>query len=59
MSSANRGAVMVDETTLWNSVAGTDDYVYGYSNGQWLADYYPTYAIWNADSYRYAAQYAP
>jgi peptidyl-Lys metalloendopeptidase len=37
----------------------TDDWVYGYSNCLWLADNYPSYAADNADSYSYAADYAP
>jgi peptidyl-Lys metalloendopeptidase len=49
---------IIHESFHWNAVAGTDDWTYGYSNCLWLADYYPYYALDNADNHAYAARYA-
>lgn len=51
--SVERGSFLLHEASHWNAVAGTDDYGYGSSYCQSLARSYPSYAVQNADNYRY------
>ncbi len=49
----SRAGTLVHETSHFDKVGNTDDWVYGPSESRWLALYYPEYAIRNADNHEY------
>jgi peptidyl-Lys metalloendopeptidase len=55
----SKGGTLIHETSHFNVVAGTDDWVYGQSGAKSLAISDPTKAIDNADSHEYFAENTP
>jgi peptidyl-Lys metalloendopeptidase len=55
----SRGGTIIHETSHFNVVASTDDWVYGQSGAMSLAQSDPTKAIDNADSHEYYAENNP
>lgn len=55
----SKAGTIVHETSHFNVVAGTDDYVYGQSDARDLADSDPDSAVDNADSHEYFAENTP
>jgi len=55
----SKGGTLIHETSHFNVVAGTDDWVYGQSGAKSLAISDPTKALDNADSHEYFAENTP
>ncbi|KAK0463699.1 peptidyl-Lys metalloendopeptidase [Desarmillaria tabescens] len=53
------GGTLIHESSHFTIIAGTDDYVYGQSGAQSLAESNPDEAIFNADSHEYFAENNP
>src|SRR5688500_14603752 len=49
----SRAGTLVHETSHFNTIGRTYDFVYGPANARWLALYYPDYAVRNADNHEY------
>jgi peptidyl-Lys metalloendopeptidase len=49
----SKAGTLVHETSHFDRIGNTDDYVYGVYASRWLAIYYPSYAVFNADNYEY------
>ena len=55
----SKAGVLIHETSHFNVVAGTDDYVYGASGARSLAITNPSQAVMNADNHEYFAELMP
>ena len=49
----SKADTLVHETSHFDIIGNTDDWAYGVYESRWLALYYPTYAIRNADNHAY------
>jgi peptidyl-Lys metalloendopeptidase len=52
----SKGGTIIHELSHFTILGGTDDHVYGESDAKYIATYYPSYAIDNADNHEYFAE---